>query len=108
MVVHHEGIISSVEENIDLEIPEDFSLSQNYPNPFNPVTTIRFGLPKRVDVRLRIYNVLGQKVATLVNKRMEAGVHSVKWDGSRFGSGVYICKMEAHGFVKAMKIMLVK
>jgi len=108
LVMHHKGIISSIEENVDLENPEDFSLSQNYPNPFNSVTTIKFDLPEAVDVKLTIYNVLGQEVERLIDNQVEAGSHLIKWDGSRFVSGVYICKLEAGDFTKAMKVILVK
>ena len=73
-----------------------FRLSQNYPNPFNPKTIINYELPARSegglmmnDVELSVYNLLGQKVATLVSERQEAGYHQVEWDGSGFASGVY-------------------
>ncbi|UCF62746.1 MAG: T9SS type A sorting domain-containing protein, partial [bacterium] len=98
----------------DLEqLPTTFDISQNYPNPFNPTTTIKYQLPQVSDVRLMIYNVLGQRVRTLVNARVEAGYHQVVWDGlneqgSAVASGVYIYRFEAGDFQKTMKLMLLK
>jgi hypothetical protein len=98
----------------DLEtLPTTFDVAQNYPNPFNPTTTIKYQLPQVSDVKLLIYNVLGQKVRTLVNSRFEAGYHSVVWDGlneqgSTVASGVYIYHFQAADFQKTMKLMLLK
>jgi hypothetical protein len=98
----------------DLEtLPTTFDIAQNYPNPFNPTTTIKYQLPQVSDVKLVIYNVLGQKVRTLVNSRLEAGYHSVVWDGlneqgSTVASGVYIYHFQAADFQKTMKLMLLK
>lgn len=90
------------------EIPEEFGLLSNYPNPFNPVTNIRFALPEASNVKLIVYNMLGQEVARLVDGPMSAGFKEVTWNASDFASGMYICKMEAGSFSQAMKIMLVK
>ena len=94
-------------------LPTTFDISQNYPNPFNPTTTIKYQLPQVSDVRLQIYNVLGQRVRTLVNARVEAGYHQVVWDGlneqgSAVASGVYIYRFEAGDYQKTMKLMLLK
>jgi hypothetical protein len=89
-------------------IPTEFSLAQNFPNPFNPTTNIKFGLPKESNVTLRIYNVLGEEVATLVNKVMPAGFHTVNFDASRLTSGLYIYRIEADNFVQVKKMMLMK
>ena len=78
-----------------MAVPKSFALHQNYPNPFNPVTMINYQLPMINDVDLSIYNLLGQKVATLVDKRQQAGYHSVEWDASGFASGVYYWKITA-------------
>ena len=75
-------------------VPEKFSLEQNYPNPFNPSTMIAYAVPVRSSVRLEVYNVLGQRVAELVNNDVEAGSHSVEWHPSA-ASGVYLCRMDA-------------
>jgi hypothetical protein len=91
-----------------LEIPGSFSLDQNYPNPFNPTTTIRFSLAKASNVKLTVYNILGQKIAPLVDGYMSAGPQSVVFDASRFSSGVYSYRLEAGSFTKVAKMMLIK
>ncbi len=89
-------------------LPQEFFLSQNYPNPFNPVTTLHFGLPEAGDVKLEVFNILGRKVATLVNGKLEAGYHSIVWDASELSSGVYFCKLEAGGKTMIKKSILMK
>jgi hypothetical protein len=90
------------------QLPQGYSLAQNYPNPFNPTTAIQFTLPKAAQVRLTVYNVLGQEVATLVNGNLTAGIHSVNFDGSRLASGVYLYKIAAGDFVSTRKMVLLK
>jgi len=90
------------------EIPTEFSLSQNFPNPFNPTTNIKFGLPKESNVSLKIYNILGQEVATLVNKVMPAGFHTVDFNATKLSSGMYIYRIEAGDFVQVKKMLLMK
>ena len=98
--------------------PDKFMLSQNYPNPFNPVTTIQFDIPKVSFVTLKVYNVLGQEVATLVNEKREAGRYEVEFsaeggsasggDGSKLTSGVYFYRLQSNDFVNTKKLLLVK
>jgi hypothetical protein len=90
------------------EVPREFGLSQNYPNPFNPVTNIRFTLPARAHVMLRIFNILGQEVETLLDEDRAAGVGTVEWNGSRCASGVYYYRMQAGGFVATKQLLLIK
>jgi hypothetical protein len=97
--------LTSVEEEV---IPTEFALMQNYPNPFNPTTNIKFALPKESNVTMRVYNVLGEEVATLVNKVMPAGFHTVNFDASRLSNGMYIYRIEADNFVSVKKMLLVK
>jgi hypothetical protein len=85
-----------------------YSLHQNYPNPFNPVTMINYQLPMTNDVELSIFNVLGQKVATLVSEKQNAGYHQVEWDASRFSSGIYYYKIQAGEFVDVRKMILIR
>lgn len=94
-------------------LPKDFSLSQNFPNPFNPSTTIKFALPVAELVNLKIYNLLGQEVNELVNKNLNAGFHSIKWNGldknnNPVSSGVYLYKIEAGSFVSIKKAVYLK
>ncbi|MCL5011882.1 MAG: T9SS type A sorting domain-containing protein [Patescibacteria group bacterium] len=89
-------------------IPTEFSLAQNYPNPFNPTTNIKFDLPKESNVILKVYNILGEEVATLVNKVMPAGQQVVTFNASQLASGMYIYRMEADNFVQVKKMMLTK
>lgn len=89
-------------------IPVEFSLSQNYPNPFNPATTIKFGIPKEVKVTLKIYDILGKEVATMVNKKMEPGYYTYEWNAVSFASGVYFYRLDAGSFVRIKKMVLIK
>ncbi|MFA7418408.1 MAG: FlgD immunoglobulin-like domain containing protein [Melioribacteraceae bacterium] len=95
------------------EIPSEFALSQNYPNPFNPTTSIKFSVAQDAKVNLVVYDMLGQRVRTLVDGIQEAGFYTVRWDGSNdFGSkvasGIYIYRLQAGSFVSTMKMNLMK
>jgi len=94
-------------------LPESFELSQNYPNPFNPSTTISYNLPRRSDVTIEIFNLLGQRVRTLVDESQSSGPHQVEWDGtdetgSPVSSGVYLYRLKAGESVQSKKMMLLK
>lgn len=80
----------------------------NFPNPFNPVTTISFSLPVASDATLVVYNVMGQKVATVADGFYEAGQHSIKWDGSAVASGVYFDRLETDAQTETKKMLLLK
>ena len=106
-------ILVAIDDNQPLAIPREFSLEQNYPNPFNPTTTIRYGLKGDGQVTLTIYNMLGQKVRTLVNGYQNAGFREVVWNGTndlgnRVASGVYFYRLEAQDFVTSRKMILMK
>jgi hypothetical protein len=83
-------------------------LYQNYPNPFNPTTTIRFDVPEETNVQITLYNILSEKVATLADETCKAGVHQVRFDASRFSSGVYFYRIETAKYIKVMKMQLIK
>lgn len=95
----------SVEEN---GVPTAFELFQNYPNPFNPTTSIKYALPKESRVRIAVFNILGQEVATLVNSVMPAGYHSVNFKANNIPSGMYIYKIETESFSQVKKMLLMK
>lgn len=100
------GVLTDIDD-VDSR-PADFALNQNYPNPFNPTTTINYTLAKAENVRLAVYNMLGQRVAELVNTRQAAGQYSVNFNASSLSSGMYIYRIEAGAFSKTRKMMLVK
>ena len=90
-----ENIVSPITTGNNLHRPERFALKQNYPNPFNPKTMISYQLAINSDVDLSIYNLLGQKVITLVNKKQSAGKYTVQWDATGFASGIYLYRIVA-------------
>ncbi len=100
--------LSASEPSASVSRPKEFKLEQNYPNPFNPTTTIQFAVPSVSDVKLEVFNILGQKVASLVNRRMEAGVHTVNFNATNLSSGVYFYRLQSGSFVQTKKMMLVK
>jgi len=105
------AIITSIDD-VDL-LASEFYLQQNYPNPFNPSTKIKFNLKRSTDVKISIFNVLGQEVKILVDKNMNVGNHTTKWNGTdrfnnKVNSGMYFYKLEADNFVQVRKMMLLK
>jgi len=99
---------TDIERAIFNEFPRNYSISQNYPNPFNPCTTIRYSIPKQSNVALKLYDVLGSEVATLVNKEQSRGNYEVEFDGSELGSGIYFNRLQAGDFVETRKMILLK
>jgi hypothetical protein len=99
------GIRETANSNV---VPNKYVLSQNYPNPFNPSTTIHFGLPEAGNVKLIVYNILGQAVATLINGFRNSGTYNVTWNASNLASGIYIYRLEAGRNVISKKMTLLK
>ena len=95
-------------EQIELEVPEEVFLAQNYPNPFNPTTTIPFGIDEDADVSIIIYDILGRKVHTLVNKRLTAGTYDVTFQANHLASGVYFYRLITESKVLVEKFTLIK
>jgi hypothetical protein len=107
------GGLVSVREMLQEKLPTTFDLLPNYPNPFNPTTTIQYSNPARGKIVLEIFNVLGQKVASLVNDEQEAGSHSIVWNGrtdhgSAVASGVYFYRLVAGKNVQTRAMVLLK
>lgn len=107
-------------EDVDeAELPKEFGLRQNYPNPFNPTTLIQYALPKTSEVKIHIFNILGQKVRNLVDERQDPGYKMIRWNGKddsgkEVGSGIYFYRIVAQAnnggedFVKCKKMILLK
>lgn len=93
---------------ISNEIPQTHLLSQNYPNPFNPSTKIKFEVPKSSFVSIKIYNILGKEISTIVNEYLNASTYEVEWNAINYTSGVYFYRMEAGTFIETKRMMLVK
>ena len=105
VVAISKGIGTSTNSN---EFPTAYSLEQNYPNPFNPTTQIRFSLPKTTDVKLQVFNILGQPVSTLMDGRLSAGQHAVNFDGAALSSGVYLYTLKTPEFTQTRVMNLLK
>jgi hypothetical protein len=95
-------------ELIDETGPEEYSLSQNYPNPFNPSTNIEYSIPSESFVELKVYDVLGNEVATLVNEQQQAGVYRADFNANNFPSGIYFARITANEFTQVIKMTLLK
>ena len=89
-------------------IPTIFKLEQNYPNPFNPATTIKFAVPEKSNVLIKVYDILGSEVATLVNEEMDAGWYENDFNAVGLSSGVYLFRMEAGSYVSTKKMILLR
>ena len=102
------GEITAIFEDHAAGIPDHFALRQNYPNPFNPSTTIRFELQTETSVSLRIFNTLGQLIATLVDEPKRPGVYQVQWNASNVPSGTYFYRLQTAGCVETRKMIVIK
>jgi beta-glucosidase-like glycosyl hydrolase len=110
------GIITDINELSSTQTPLSFQLYQNYPNPFNPSTKIRYSVPfvethryaSPQNVSLKVYDVLGNEIATLVNEQKAPGNYSVEFDGSKYSSGIYFYRLQSGSFTATKKLILVK
>ncbi len=90
------------------DVPKNYKLEQNYPNPFNPSTNIRFDIPGNAEVKLIVYDLIGNQQAVLIDKDLKAGSYSVDWDASEFPSGVYFYRLITPGYTTTKKMILIK
>jgi hypothetical protein len=100
------GGVTGIEDNDTFTQPTDFVLEQNFPNPFNPSTTFQFSIPSSQFTVLKVYDLIGREVATLVDEQKPAGSHSVRWEASGIASGVYLYKLQSGWFVQTKKLLL--
>ncbi len=101
-----ENVVVGVNDKNNL--PVQFNLDQNYPNPFNPSTRISFSIPEKSFTTLKIYDILGNEIATLLNEEKPAGYYELQFDASKLSSGVYLYKLQSNGFVQTKKMILLK
>lgn len=113
-------IVTDIQQISDI-MPKEYQLSQNYPNPFNPLTTISFAIPKSSYITLKIVNILGEEIETLLSKEMQSGNYNINWDGSKYTSGMYFYRLQAtdpstssgstssgYSFTQTKKLILMK
>jgi hypothetical protein len=101
------SVITSVND-ITIHLPTDYVLSQNYPNPFNPSTTISFTLPLRSFVSLKVFDLLGRGVATIVSDELSAGTYTRQWNAANISSGIYFYRLQAGKYVETKRLILLK
>jgi hypothetical protein len=95
-------------EKLQTDLPTHFYLDQNYPNPFNPSTTISFTLPSKSVVSLKVFDLIGREVATIVSEEMSEGNHTEQWNAENYTSGVYFYRLHAETFTETKKLVLLK
>ncbi len=93
---------------VEIATPVQFELNQNFPNPFNPATTITYNLPRHGFVTVKVYDIVGSEIVTLVSEEKKAGSYVVTFEGNNLSSGVYICTMSGNSFVKSIKMLMIK
>ena len=105
----NKNVVISAVAGINInQVPFNYNLEQNYPNPFNPTTTIRYSIPGIQYVSIKVFDILGRDVATLVSGLQTRGLHSVKFDGSKLPGGIYLYRMRAGNFAETKKLILLK
>jgi hypothetical protein len=102
------GGVTFIGKDNNITNPKEFILSQNYPNPFNPNTTINYSLPKQSNVKIKVYNILGKEILTLVNENKPQGNYSVEFNANNLSSGVYFYILSTGQFTQVKKMILIK
>jgi len=95
-------------EPISKNVPDEYKLYQNYPNPFNPSTNIKYQIPNNGFVSIKVFDILGKEITTLVNEKQSSGTYEVTFDGGDLSSGIYFYKLETDGFSEVKKLILLK
>jgi len=95
-------------QNISTEIPSAYSLGQNYPNPFNPMTNVKFQIAKFGIVVLKVFDILGKEVATLVNESLQPGTYETTFDAGNLASGIYFYRLQTNSFLETKRMIIVK
>jgi hypothetical protein len=108
LIIWYENLTVTGIESDSKTIPNQFALNQNYPNPFNPTTTIEFSFPQSGFVALKIYNIFGEEVATLVSEKLNAGKYRYDWDAGTLASGIYLYRIQAENYVEVRKMVLMR
>jgi hypothetical protein len=108
MITSSDGIMMTKQFIFSYTGPKEFKLEQNFPNPFNPTTKIQYQLPQDAKVTLKVYDILGSEVATLVNEEQEAGYKEIQFNGSNIASGMYVYRLQASNYISTKKMMVVK
>jgi len=98
----------SIEVKLEVSVPSEFSLEQNYPNPFNPETKIKYSVPQASQIQIKVYDILGNKIETLVNEEKSVGTYEITWNAENLPSGVYFYQLKAGEFVQTKKMLLMK
>ena len=98
-------LLNAEDENF---LPIEYKLEQNYPNPFNPLTIIRYSIPERTNVLIKVYDILGSEVITLLNQELDAGWYNLEFNAVEYSSGIYICRMQAGKYISTKKMLMIK
>jgi hypothetical protein len=106
-LLHYTDYVTGIKETTH-QVISSYSLSQNYPNPFNPVTNISFSIPKRSFVSVKLYDLLGREVSTIVSEELPAGNHSRQWNAVNISSGIYFYRLQAGSFTETKKLVLLR
>jgi hypothetical protein len=102
------GGVTFVDEEVIDEVPTDFLLSQNYPNPLNPSTKIKYSIPQSSNVVIKVFDILGSEIETLVNEEKPTGTYELMWNAANLPSGVYFYQLKAGDFIQTKKMILLK
>jgi hypothetical protein len=108
LIIENLTITSGIDESPETYLPESFNISQNYPNPFNPTTTIKYSIPKTSNVEIKIFDILGKEIETLVNEEKPIGTYEITWYAKNLPSGVFFYQMKAGKYLETKKMLLVK